>query len=452
MSILRDLAGFVCGTSVESLPEAERAIQGRHVADTLVAASVGARTAEGRALRVVLPKTSVADAVGMQAAIVRHTEIEDIHMPSCTTPSSVTVPAALGLAHAGGISDPERVASAIWVGTELMTRLGTGIDGAQILYRGVWPTYFAAPLGTAAVAARMASMTVDQTTHALSLALMRTAGRSGRFHGRIPGRSVILAMAVADGVRAAEAAQQGVGGDPDLLDGPWLRDAQGIATDLDTLTSGLGRSSVYPQLSLKPFCSAKQALAAVEALMTLIDQEGFAPDAISKVTVRVPPPYARMIATKPEVSSRSSTIVSAGYQLGLAAFARSRLYDVDRTEAKLEPASSAFAEKVEIVADEGLLEFFPACFPTEVEIIVAGELHRKRITVAAGDPSRPLDDQALEQKAQRVFEQAGCPESASDLIRIGLQGFDGKDSCKALAGAMATAVADAAPAIPRRMG
>src|SRR5262249_14217122 len=154
-------------------------------------------------------------------------------------PSSITVPAALGLAHASGMFDPERVASAIWVGTELMTRLGAAIDGARILYRGGGPTYFAAPLGAAAGTARMASMTVAATTHTLSLALMRMAGRSGRFHGRIPGRSVILAMAVADGVRAAEAARQGVGGDPDLLDGPWLRDAQGLNADLNALTSGL---------------------------------------------------------------------------------------------------------------------------------------------------------------------------------------------------------------------
>jgi len=438
MSILRDLAGFVCGASAESLPQAERAIQRRHVADALVAATVGARTAEGRALRAVLPKDSVAASVGIQAAIVRHTEIDDIHTPSCTTPSSIAVPAAIGLAHASGMFDPERVASAIWVGTELMTRLGAAIDGARILYRGVWPTYFAAPLGTAAVTARMASMTVDQTTHALSLALMRTAGRSGRFHGPIPGRSVILAMAVADGVRAAEAAREGVGADPDLLDGPWLRDAQGLNADLDALTSGLGRSSVYPQLSLKPFCSAKQALAAIEALTTLIDDEGFAPGTISKVIVRVPPPYLRMISTKPEAGSRSSTIVSAGYQLGLAAFARPRLYDVDRADGTLEPAALAFAKKVEIVPDESLLEFFPASFPAEVELIAGGKLQRKRVTVATGDPFRPIDDQALEQKAQRVFEQAGCPESGSDLMRVGLHGFDSKDACKALAAAMTT--------------
>ncbi len=172
--------------------------------------------------------SSLADAIGMQAAVVRHTEIDDIHTPSCTTPSSVTVPTAFALAHAGGISDPVQVASALWVGTELLVRLGVAIDGARVLYRGVWPTYFCAPLAAAAIAARIGKLSEDATAHALSLALMRTAGRSGRFQGRVPGRSVILGMAVADGVRAAQAAREGVGGDPDLLDGPWLRDAHGL--------------------------------------------------------------------------------------------------------------------------------------------------------------------------------------------------------------------------------
>ena len=104
-----------------------------------------------------------------------------------------------------------------------MTRLGVAIDGARMLYRGLWPTYFTAPLGAAAIASRMLHLTEEQTAHALSLALMLSAGRSGRFHGALPGRSVILAMAVANGIRAAQAAQDGVGGDPALLDGPWLQ-------------------------------------------------------------------------------------------------------------------------------------------------------------------------------------------------------------------------------------
>src|SRR5438067_13682748 len=110
MSILGELARFVCQASVASLPDAQRAIQRRHVADTLLAAAIGARTSEGRALRSLFRDGPLTDTIGLLCGVVRHTEIDDIHTRSCTTPSSVAVPVALGLAQAAGIWDPERVA------------------------------------------------------------------------------------------------------------------------------------------------------------------------------------------------------------------------------------------------------------------------------------------------------------------------------------------------------
>jgi 2-methylcitrate dehydratase PrpD len=432
MSIIQDWAAFVCGASAAALPDAERAIQRRHVADTLVAAVAGSRTSEGRALRALLPRAAVSDAIGMQAAVIRHTEIDDIHTRSCTTPSSVTVPAALSLARDRPEFDPDQVASAIWVGTELMTRLGAAVDGARVLYRGLWPTYFAAPLGAAAIAARLWRLDQAQTAHALSLALMLAAGRAGRFQGKLPGRSVILAIAATAGLRATAAARAGVGGDPDLLDGPWLRDAQGLEADPALLTQNLGAGSVYTELSLKPFCSAKQAISSIEALMSLLD-DGVAADAITQVRVRVPPPYARMIAMNAEAGSRSSTIVSAAFQMGLAAYWRERLYDIEREDVMRDEAVMAFARKVEITADEALLESFPTSFPAAVEVTASGQVLRKRVTATRGDPTRPLDNVALADKAERVLSRMEGAPAAKPLVELGLAGLQDKAACKMLA-------------------
>jgi 2-methylcitrate dehydratase PrpD len=431
MSVLREWAAFVCGASVKSLSETDRATQRRHVADTLVAAVAGNHTTEGLALRSLIAQPSLHDAIGLQVAIIRHTEIDDIHIRSCTTPSSVTVPAALALARAGDC-EPEQVASAIWVGTELMTRLGTAIEGPKILYRGIWPTYLTAPLGAAAIASRMWGLNEEQTAHALSLALMLLAGRAGRFYGKIPGRSVILAIAVTGGLRAAAAAEQGVGGDPDLLDGPWLKDAHGIAADASVLTAGLGTDNVYQQLSLKPFCSAKQAISSIEAMIGLLD-EGVDPNAVSKVRIRVPPPYSRMISTKPEAGVRSSTIVSAAFQLGLAAFRRERLYDIERRDVLNEDAARRFAEKVEIVADESLLDVFPRAWPAEVEVEVDGKVSSRRVVEALGDPTRPLDETQLAHKAHQVLRRLDGAPPAADLIALGLAGLTKRAACRRMA-------------------
>jgi 2-methylcitrate dehydratase PrpD len=140
----------------------------------------------------------------------------------------------------------------------------------------------------------------------------------------------------------------------------------------------------------------------------------------------VPPPYARMIATKPEAGVRASTIVSAAFQIGLAACHRERLYDIERADAMTETAALALASKVEIVPDDSLLEFFPATFPAEVEVVAGGKTLRKRVTTAAGDPGRPLDDAALTDKTKRILGQ-------SSIFDIGSAGLNSSEGCKRMA-------------------
>src|SRR5689334_24181159 len=135
---------------------------------------------------------------------------------------------------------------------------------------------------------------------------------------------------------------------------------------------------------------------------------------------------------------RSSPIVSAAYQLGLAALKRERLYDIERANAMQEAAVLALAGKVEVVPDENLLPDFPAHFPAEIEVSAKGATHRERVTAAYGDPSRPLDDAALKDKADRIFTQAGGTRTGSDLIALGLAAFQDGESCKAVAKSFAS--------------
>jgi 2-methylcitrate dehydratase PrpD len=169
--------------------------------------------------------------------------------------------------------------------------------------------------------------------------------------------------------------------------------------------------------------------------MSIIDG-GVAPDAVTRVKVSVPPPYARMIAMKPEAGSRSSTIVSAAFQMGLAAHARERLYDIDRADATKESAALRLSEKVEIAADESLNAAFPAAYPAQVEVTAGATVKSARVDAALGDPGRPLDDAAIAQKAQRVLAQIGETRKAADLVALGLAALQDKNACKSLADAM----------------
>jgi 2-methylcitrate dehydratase PrpD len=373
--------------------------------------------------------------IGQRAATIRLSEIDDIHLPSCTTPSAVAVAVALSLAAHADRFDPVQVASAIWAGTEVMTRMGEAVRGPDILYRGVWPSCFAAPLSAAATAARMGGLDARQTADALSLALMLTTRGTGRPHGSPSGRWVMFGVAVAAGLSAVAAVRAGYRGDPGLLDGNGFEDSWGFALDRDHLAAASLAHSVYPALSTKPFCSAKQSIAAVEALRAIL-ASGIAPGAIAAVRVRVPPAYAGMIALKAQDQVRTTTLVSAARQLALLAHDPARLYDVDRGVAVTDPAVLAFEAKVEIVADADLAQYYPLNWPAEVEVAGAdGDVRRERVIAAPGDPSQPLDQQALDNKAHCVLDRLMGREPAADLIGVARRGFEDEPGCRALAGA-----------------
>jgi 2-methylcitrate dehydratase PrpD len=438
VSLIAELASFVVRAKASDLPPPERERLSLHFADTVVAALAGANIAEGRALQQLGGDAGLASQIGRQAAAARLTEIDDIHLASCTTPSAGIVPVALRMAAHLRAFDPERVASAIWVGTEITTRLGLAINGPQVLYRGIWPTYLAAPVGAAAAAARMLDLDATRAAHALSLALMRIAGGVGRIHGAPSGRWFLYADAVAGGVAAALAARAGYSADPELLDKSWLADTHGIALDRDVLTGALDTRSVYSSLSMKPFCSAKQAIAAVEAFCPL-QQEGARIESIDKVRVRVPKAYAAMIATRAVPGARQSTMVSVAHQIALGALAPQRLYDVDRSAGDVDAAVTQLAAKVEVLPDAALEAFYPRHWPAEVEIEAGGQIFRRRVIEALGDPERPLDRAAIDDKAHKVLDPLLGAARVDEWLRLCHDALGDRAACERLAGAFAGA-------------
>jgi 2-methylcitrate dehydratase PrpD len=439
VTVISELAAFVAGAKASALPAAQRERLRLHLTDTVVAAVAGARIPEGQALRSPGGNYDVVSQIGRQAAAARLTEIDDIHLASCTTPSAGIVPVALRLVALLRQFDPDQVAGAIWVGTEMTVRLGLAINGPQVLYRGIWPTYFAAPVGAAAAAARMLGLDETRTAHALSLAFMLVAGGVGRIHGAPSGRWFLYANAVTGGIAAAMAARTGYSGDPELLDKNWLLDTHGIALDREVLTGALGASSVYSALSMKPFCSAKQGIAAVEGFRALL-QEGMRIEAIEKVRVRVPKAYAAMIATHAVPGARQSTMVSVAHQIALAALRPQRLYDVDRSAPQTDAAVAELSTKIEVVPDAALEEFYPQHWPAEVEVEAGAQTLQRRVVEVRGDPEHPLDGVAIDDKAHRVLDPLLSAARVDEWLVLCHGALENSAGCERLA----TAFADAA--------
>jgi 2-methylcitrate dehydratase PrpD len=407
---LQRIAEFVQGAS---LPKEHARLQAGFV-DACVALLAGARSPEGRALLTLAAQTE-AERAGLATAIIRSTEVDDIHLASCTTPSSVAVAVALCDDQP---SDPQTVLSAVSVGIELIIRLGLAIDGPNALYRGIWPTCFAAPLGAAATRARLRGLDVDKTVHALSLALMASSGRIGRFAGTPSGRWVLIKTAVAIGMQAADAAAAGFKGDPALLEADWLETAQGITADLSKLTDGLGDVSMAGALSMKPFSTARQALAPTTALQTLL-ANGLDPAAVQRIQVSVPSAYSKMIS-QPITPSRSSGYVSAAFQMALAALRPQALWDLERSSVMTDPAILDFASRISVVVEPAFDALYPGRWPARISVETTGQTFVHDEPLALGDPDRPLSEADFITKHRHLLSLTYGDEA--EALRVQMSG------------------------------
>ena len=99
MNVLTKLAAFVQGAGLETLPAARFDRLKLHIVDACVARLAGSRTDEGAAIaRLCASMPGLDGDVLAACAQTRCTEVDDIHLASCTTPGSVVVSTALALA------------------------------------------------------------------------------------------------------------------------------------------------------------------------------------------------------------------------------------------------------------------------------------------------------------------------------------------------------------------
>ncbi len=327
MTALERLGSHIAASECPS--DAARELVELHLIDTVGALIASARTVEGlgllrfRAAMRARGEGAWALDLATRCALARLSEIDDIHLPSMITPGAIVIPGALTLAGALPAVAADDVIAAILAGTEAMTRLGRAIDGPAILYRGVWPTYFAAPFGIAAAAARLLDLDEEASAHALALALTLAAPAVGHHNAATTARWFAVGYAARNGLNAALAAQQGFTSDRKLLEGRVLPDVLGITPAVAALTDGLGERTALTEVSFKPWCAARQTMAATQALKDII-AGGVAPAAIDAIVVSVPPPHLKMIDHGVVAGDRASHLTSVQYAMAAAALAQGR--------------------------------------------------------------------------------------------------------------------------------
>ena len=420
MSALEQLGEFVAGCRPD---ERTRATVRLHVADTVGAWVAGTATAEGQALirfRAAAGE-GLAGEIATRCACTRLSEVDDIHLASMITPGAIVVPAALTIAAPRSAIGTSDLISAIVGGYEAMIRLGVAIDGPSVLYRGIWPSYFAAPFGIAAVAARLLRLDAAQTAHALATALIMTAPGTGHHAAPTTARWLAVGQAAARGLTAALSAQAGFTSDVRLAEGEFLKGIYGITPNVAALNEGFGEPALH-QVSFKPWCAARQTMAATQALKEII-ATGVTADAIIEIDVAVLPPHFKMIGHGVTAGDRFSHLTSAPYNMAVAALAPNAAYEISGPAGAISPAIQAFMAKIKVRADHSLLAGgYPKMWPAHVTVSTASNRYARHVDHVPGDPARPVGEADLKWKFRRVAALAA--DSADALFGYGLAAIE----------------------------
>lgn len=418
---MRPLEQFAAIIAGYQTPAALRPALALHVADTVGGWIAAMRTAEGQMLFRISAHldtmrgdgAQVSAALALNCALARLSETDDIHLAAMTTPGGVVIPAALTLAATmvpASADASDDLAAAIAAGYEAMVRLGLAIDGPTVLYRGLWPTYFAAPFAVAAVAARVMRLSPTQTAHALAGALAFGTPAVGRHGAVTTNRWWALGRAAANGLAAALAAQAGMTADLALPEHGFS--IFGITPKLEKLTEAAPPS--FTRTSFKPWCAARQTMAATEALKELI-ASGATVNEATTIEAFVPPPHLAMVNHGVQVGDRASFLTSLPYQMALAAFDPDTAVDI--SQGALRPAVSALMQRIKVSGDPALLDGYPSRWPARVVLSAPQGERAHAVAIIPGDPERPLTETQLRAKFLHLTSASGGTDSLFDCAR-----------------------------------
>jgi 2-methylcitrate dehydratase PrpD len=397
MSVLETAAEFVVDRRLSQLPGARQNLIKQHVLDTLGALVAGSALEDGAVLRSLSPFAPLATTV----AAARCTEIDDVHLSSCTTPGSVIVPTALHLASNGQLGSWPEFSAAVLAGYELLIRLGFAIDGSMVLGKQIWPTSFAAAFGAAAVASRALGLNAAQTAGALGTALAFCTGTPSAPSSGGSSRYLSLGVAAANGVIAAQGAGHGLMGSAQLLERNGGRIA-GVEISEIRLLDELGDGFLFDDIGMKPYPVARQALAAIEAVRELVITKKIDTGSISEIVIGVPAAQVKVIDHREWPTSRIGAIASVQYQVAMAVCCGDQVRDL--------------MARVRVEHAPELEKYYPNAWPGQAEIRTRSERFSKTVIYPIGDAKNRCTPAAVEEKFRRLAAPQLGVEAAENLI------------------------------------
>ena len=383
----------------------------------------GPGTGQGTNKAVLYPSGKTTDprtAALINGAAVLTIEFDDIFRDGLYHPAAPVITAALAVAQARGLTGEALLRSVI-AGYEVSNRMAVAVNPAHYEY---WHT--TATIGTfGAAAAASAALGLDgeKTAHAMANAGTLAAGLQQAFRADAMAKPLHTAHAAETGVTLALAAEKGVTGVLDILEGErGFGAAMGQDPDWDAAADDLGRSFTVTRITFKHHAACGHAHAAIDGVLALRAEHGLKPGDIAHIRVATFQKALEITGSK-----NPQTIFEAKFSLPycaavalrdgrvrMAAFSAAHLADQELRD---------LIEKVDVSVDAGIDAEFPERRAAKVTIeTTGGETFEHYSPTRKGDPDNPLSDGELAEKfielTQPVLGEDGAQALLGALWRL----------------------------------
>lgn len=410
MQLLQTLADFAVESAQRTFSDdvihhAKRAVIDWYAA-LLPGAVVAPATALERALAEELDRGEATLALGRPAttraaALINGTaahtvEFDDIFKFGIYHPGAPTISAALAMgqaAHVNGLA----FLRAVIAGYEISTRIGAAMGRAHYKY---WHnTGTIGVFGATPAAGLLLGLTRNQHMHALATVTTFSAALQQAFRMDSMSKPLHAGRAAEAGVLAARAAQEGVIGSLDVIDGEaGFGVAMGSGPDWSKAVATLGREWHICIMTFKNHGCCGHTFAAIDGALALKEKLALEPADIRRVRVATYKAGLE-VANIRQPRTAAEAKFSMGYVVANALVHGSVRLDAFEPARLEDRTTRALMENVEVVLDPELDATFPNQRAARVTVETTdGRKETFYQPNRKGDPELPLSDRDLDAK------------------------------------------------------
>jgi 2-methylcitrate dehydratase PrpD len=356
-------------------------------------------------------------------------EFDDIYRDALYHPGAPVIAAALAAAQDRRTSGA-RFLNGIISGYEVSTRIGAIVNPSH--YNFWHTTGTVGTFGAAAAVATILGLDASQTCHALANAGTLAAGLQQAFRGDSMSKPLHSGHAAECGAFVALAAERGVTGVADILEGPrGFGAAMSNSPDWTHIGDDLGLVFNITRMTVKNYAACGHTHAAIDAIREIRSAHSLSWSEVAKIHIGT---YAKAIEVAGNTAPRTvfEAQFSLSYCVAVALVTGSARLDAFTPPRLADPVIRDVMSRIAISVDPLADAAYPKQRAAIVEVETTDHCH---LTYTAptrkGDPDSPLTDIELFDKFHELVAPALGSAGSSELLEY-LLNIDRRDEIGSL--------------------